>query len=164
MTAGRCARPTSRSRSSTRNRPRRKHGPRIDRTPLAGGFMSNAPLDQVAIKNVANASAIMTGLIALNVVFSIVANAAFRVSARSATWTDILTWQVLGNLAGLITVVSLTGLLRYLPLAIAFPMTTGMSILAVQIVAAKWLFHEQINAMQWTGSLLIGVGIFLVQR
>jgi len=63
----------------------------------------------------------MAGLIALNVVFSIVASA-------------------------------------------AFPLTTGMSILGVQVVAAKWLFHEPIDVMQWTGTLLIGAGIFLVQR
>ena len=106
----------------------------------------------------------MAGLIALNVVFSIVASAAFRLSARSATWSDVLTWQVLGNLAGLVTVVSLTCLLRYRPLAIAFPLTTGMSILGVQVVAAKWLFHEPIDVMQWTGTILSGAGIFLVQR
>lgn len=106
----------------------------------------------------------MTALITLNVLFSIFANAAFRVSARSATWSAVLIWQVVGNLAGVITVVSLTGLLRYMPLTIAFPVTTGMSILGVQLVAAKWLFNEPINGIQWTGSLLIGVGIFLLQR
>jgi multidrug transporter EmrE-like cation transporter len=109
-------------------------------------------------------STVMTVLITLNVFFSIVANAAFRISARSVTWGDLLMWQVLGNVAGLITVVSLTGLLRYMPLTVAFPVTTGMSILGVQLVAAKWLFHEPISAVQWIGSVLIGVGIVLVQR
>jgi multidrug transporter EmrE-like cation transporter len=106
----------------------------------------------------------MTALVALNVIFSILANAAFRVSARSATWSGVLTWQVVGNLAGFVTVVSLTGLLRYLPLTIAFPVTTGMSILGVQVVAANWLFHEPIGLGQWAGALLIGLGVFLVQR
>jgi multidrug transporter EmrE-like cation transporter len=121
------------------------------------------PVD-VAFPRVANLPAIIAVLIVLNVIFSILANAAFRVSARSATWADVLTWQVIGNLAGLLTVVCLTGLLRYLPLTIAFPVTTGMSIVGVQVVAAKWLFHEPVNAIQWTGSLLIGLGIFLIQR
>jgi multidrug transporter EmrE-like cation transporter len=106
----------------------------------------------------------MTALVALNVIFSILANAAFRVSARSASWSGVLTWQVVGNLAGFATVVSLTALLRYLPLTIAFPVTTGMSILGVQIVAAKWLFQEPIELAQWAGVLLIGLGVFLVQR
>jgi multidrug transporter EmrE-like cation transporter len=108
--------------------------------------------------------AMLAALIALNVVFSIVANAAFRVSARSETWSGVLTWQVAGNLAGFVTVVTLTGLLRYVPLTVAFPVTTGMSILGVQIVASRWLFNEPVNAVQWTGALLIALGIFLVQR
>ena len=118
----------------------------------------------LALSQPASVPVITTALIALNVVFSILANAAFRASARSATWSYVLTWQVVGNLAGLITVIALTGMLRYVPLSIAFPVTTGMSMLGVQIVAAKWLFHEPINAVQWTGALLIGVGVFLVQR
>jgi multidrug transporter EmrE-like cation transporter len=109
-------------------------------------------------------TSLVTILITLNVVFSIAANAAFRISARSATWGDVLLWQVLGNLAGLVTVVSLTGLLRYMPLNVAFPITTGISILGVQVVAAKWLFQEPINSLQWTGAVLIGIGVFLVQR
>ena len=108
--------------------------------------------------------ALMTVLIVVNVLFSVVANAAFRLSAHGTTWTDVVTWQALGNVAGFVTVLTLTGLLRYAPLSIAFPVTTGMSILAVQIVAARWLFHEPINSLQWMGSLLIGVGIVLVQR
>ena len=107
---------------------------------------------------------VVTILIALNVAFCIAANAAFRISARSATWGDVLVWQVLGNLAGLVTVVSLTALLRYMPLNVAFPITTGISILGVQLVAAKWLFQEPINPLQWTGAVLIGIGVFLVQR
>ena len=112
----------------------------------------------------ASIPAMLAALIALNVVFSIVANAAFRVSARSETWRGVMTWQVAGNLAGFVTVVTLTGLLRYVPLTIAFPVTTGMSIIGVQIVASRWLFNEPVNAVQWTGSLLIALGIFLVQR
>ena len=111
-----------------------------------------------------NVRTTMVALIALNVLFTIVANAAFRVSARSATWTDVITWQVVGNLAGLVTVLSLTGLLRYLPLRIAFPLTTGMGILGVQLVAARWLFNEPIGLMQWAGAMLIGLGVFLIQR
>jgi len=107
----------------------------------------------------------MTGaLIALNVLFTIVANAAFRVSARSGTWSGVVTWQIVGNLAGLVTVVSLTALLRYLPLTVAFPVTTGMGILGVQLVGARWLFNESVDLTQWAGAMLIGLGIFLIQR
>ena len=103
-------------------------------------------------------------LVVLNLLFSIVANVAFRLSAHGASWNDVLTWQVIGNLAGFITVLTLTGLLRYIPLAVAFPLTTGVSIIGVQLVAARWLFNEPIDGAQWAGSLLIVAGIFLVQR
>jgi multidrug transporter EmrE-like cation transporter len=106
---------------------------------------------------------IVAVLIALNVACSIVANVAFRLSAFSATWSDVLGWQVLGNVAGLVTVVALTCTLRYVPLGVAFPLTTGMSVLGVQIVAARGPFHEPITTIQWAGSLLIGVGLVLVQ-
>lgn len=126
--------------------------------------MSEHRLGDVALPPVASAPVMMTALVAVNVIFSILANAAFRISARSASWGDVLTWQVVGNLAGFVTVLALTGLLRYTPLSIAFPLTTGMSIVGVQIVAARWLFQEPISSVQWVGSLLIGVGVFLVQR
>src|SRR5262249_9879865 len=129
-----------------------------------GGPMSEHRVGDLAVPQVASAPALTAALLALNLSFNILANAAFRVSARSATWSDIVTWQVLGNLSGFVTVVTLTGLLRYTPLSIAFPVTTGLSIIGVQVVAAKWLFHEPIDAVQWAGSLLIGVGVFLVQR
>jgi multidrug transporter EmrE-like cation transporter len=111
-----------------------------------------------------NVRTTMLALVALNVLFTIVANAAFRVSARSATWAGVLTWQIVGNLAGFVTVVSLTGLLRYLPLTIAFPVTTGIGILGVQLVGARWIFGEPVALTQWAGALLIGLGVFLIQR
>ena len=109
-------------------------------------------------------SAVVTVLLAMNLLFNVLANTAFRISARSGSWREIVSWQVTGNAAGFVTAVTLTGLLHYVPLSIAFPVTTGMSILGVQVLAAWWLFHEPINTLQWLGSLLIGVGVFLLQR
>jgi multidrug transporter EmrE-like cation transporter len=103
-------------------------------------------------------------LILFNLAFNILANASFRISAMSETWRGIITWQVVGNLAGFITVITLTWLLRYLPLSIAFPLTTGLAILGVQFVASIWLFHEPISERQWLGTLAIVVGIWLIQR
>jgi len=101
-------------------------------------------------------------LIAVNLLFNIIANAGFKASADSRTWRSFLLWQVLGNLAGLITVLTLTGLLRYLPLRIAFPLTTGLTVIGVQVVAAYWLFHEPVSPRHWIGTLLIAAGIFFV--
>ena len=80
----------------------------------------------IVIPRMESSSLIMLGLLVINLAFNILANASFKISAFSPNWRGILTWQVIGNLAGFITVLTLTGLLRFMPLSIAFPLTTGL--------------------------------------
>lgn len=94
-----------------------------------------------------------------NLVFTIVANASFKVSAHSSSLRTFLFWQVIGNLAGLVTVLTLTWLLRYQPLSVAFPLTTGLGVVGVQAVASHLLFGETISLERWLGSFLIILGI-----
>ncbi len=126
--------------------------------------MFNNRFTSISIPKVDNASAMVFSLIVVNLAFNILANAAFRVSAMSKTWNGLLTWQVIGNLAGLVTVITLTWLLRYMPLSIAFPLTTGLTVLGVQMVAASWIFREPITESQWLGTLAIVAGIWLIRR
>lgn len=100
----------------------------------------------------------------LNFIFNILANMGFKLSALSKDWRTFVFWQVIGNLSGFITVLTLTALLRYLPLSVAFPITTGLAVLGVQVLAAGWYFHEPIRPSQWGGSLLIILGIWLIER
>lgn len=109
-------------------------------------------------------SVLVFSLIVVNLAFNILANASFRISALSSTWRGLLTWQVIGNLAGLATVITLTWLLRYMPLSVAFPLTTGLTVLGVQFVAASWIFKEPISERQWIGTLVLVVGIWLIRR
>ncbi len=108
--------------------------------------------------------ALEVALLTVNLLGNIIANASFNISASSSTWRGFLTWQVVGNLAGLITVLTLTGLLRFLPLHIVFPLTTGLAVIGVQVAAARWLFGEAITNVQWLGTLLIVAGIVLIGR
>jgi len=101
-------------------------------------------------------------LIGANLLFNIVANASFKLAAFSPSWEGFVAWQVLGNLAGFITVLTLTGLLRQVPLHVAYPLTTGLAVLGVQVVAAGLLFHEPISVARWLGALLIVAGIGLI--
>lgn len=118
-----------------------------------------------AVRSVADGSLwLPVALVAANLVFNIVANAAFKLSAASATWRGFLVWQVVGNLAGFITVLTLTGLLRYVPLHVAYPVTAGLAVVGVQVVAARWLFDEPISSAQWLGTLLVTLGIVLITR
>jgi multidrug transporter EmrE-like cation transporter len=97
-----------------------------------------------------------------NLLFNVISNASLKISADSRTWRPFLAWQVAGNLTGLITVLTLTALLRYLPLHVAFPLTMGLTVIGVQVLAAHGLFHESIGASQWLGTLLVVVGILLI--
>jgi multidrug transporter EmrE-like cation transporter len=107
---------------------------------------------------------IIVGLLFINMVFNILGNASFKLSALAANWKGLVGWQVAGNLAGFITVLTLTGLLRYLPLHVAQPMVQGLAILGVQIVASRLFFHEAISPTQWIGMAMIVGGIVLIQR
>jgi len=99
-----------------------------------------------------------------NLIFNVVANAGFKMSADSSNFRGFLFWQVVGNLAGLVTVLTLTALLRYWPLNIAFPVTTGLMIIGVQVFASRWLFGETISPMRWFGTVLIVIGVVFVSR
>jgi len=101
-------------------------------------------------------------LIGSNLFFNIVANSSFQLSADSSTWRGFMIWQVVGNLAGLITVLTLTWLLRLIPLHVAYPLTAGLAVIGVQVIAAHWLFGETISFTQWLGTLLIVAGIALI--
>ena len=111
-----------------------------------------------------DASLVVVALVALHVVFNVFANVALRWSAYGTTWSDVVVWQIAGNLAGFVTVLALTGVLRFLPLGVAYPLTTGLSVIAVQVLAAHWFFGEGIRPAQWAGALLIVLGVVLVQR
>ena len=101
-------------------------------------------------------------LVGGNLLFNIVANASFKLSAASPNWRGLMAWQVIGNLAGLVTVITLTWLLRYIPLSVAFPVTTGLAVIGVKVIASGWLFHEPISSIQWLGTLLVILGIVLL--
>jgi multidrug transporter EmrE-like cation transporter len=102
--------------------------------------------------------ALVIGYSALNTL----ANTSYKFSSASPTWKTFVKWQVLGNLSGFISVLAFTGLLRWVPLHIAYPVTQGLAMLGVQVIAAWLLFREGIGPLQWAGTLLVVVGIALI--
>jgi len=103
-------------------------------------------------------------LVGSNLLFSIVANVSFKFSATSSSWRGFLAWQLLGNVAGFITVLTLTGLLRFVHLRVAYPITAGLAVIGVQVVAAALLFREPVSPAEWLGSLLVVIGMGLIGR
>ena len=105
---------------------------------------------------------ILIVLLASNVLFQVISNSGFKLSATSGDARGFWTWQVVGNLAGLASVITITVLLRFLPLSMVFPVTTGLTVIGIQIFAAGFLFHESISPVQWLGTLLVVIGISLI--
>ena len=126
--------------------------------------MFNNRFNSISIPRIQSTSMLVFWLIVVNLGFNVLSNAAFRVSAMSDSMRGLIAWQVVGNLAGFVTVITLTWMLKYMPLSIAFPLTTGLTVLGVQMVAASWIFKEPVSEKQWLGTLAIAIGIWLIQR
>jgi multidrug transporter EmrE-like cation transporter len=110
----------------------------------------------------AQSAGLTMALFAANLLFNIVAHTGFKLSATSVGWRSFLGWQVMGNLAGFLAVLSLTGILRFLPLHVAYPVSAGLAVIGIQVIGARWLFHESISPAQWLGTALVVAGIMLI--
>lgn len=105
---------------------------------------------------------VVLALVVLNLSFVAASNISFKLSALSPGWREFLKWQVVGNVAGFLGVLSLTGMLRYLPLHLGYGISAGLGLLAVEVVGARWLLHEEITPAQWVGVVLTAVGVSLL--
>jgi len=107
-------------------------------------------------------AAVITGLVLVNLAFTVASNVGFKWSALSTDWRTFVTWQVVGNLAGFLSVLAFTALLRLISLHLAYAVTAGLGFLAVQVIGAHLIFHEMVTRGQWLGIVLIVSGIVLV--
>jgi len=97
-----------------------------------------------------------------NLVATVAANAALKLSAEAGAVVPFLLFQVAGNLLGLAGVLAYTGLLRTTPLHVSFPLTRGLQVIGVQVVAASVLFREPATPLRLAGTALVAAGIVLV--
>jgi small multidrug resistance pump len=95
-------------------------------------------------------------------VFVTGANIILKLSAQAnALWPFVLL-QAAGNLIGFGGVLAYTGLLRTLPLHVAFPLSRGLVILGIQLAASLLVFHESLKPTEAIGALLVTAGIVFV--
>ena len=104
----------------------------------------------------------IAALILGNLAFTVLAKIGFKLSAASSDWRGFWFWQIAANLAGFVGVLTLTWLLRLIPLHVAYPVTMGLAVIGVQVIAAWLLFHESIELLQWLGTGLVVAGIVLI--
>ncbi len=109
-------------------------------------------------------NSLILALVIANLLFNIIANACFKISAGSGNLRAFIAWQVVGNLAGFATVITLTWMLRYVPLHVAFPVTTGLAVLGVQMISGRLFFGENVSIIDWLGTFLVVAGILFLTR
>jgi multidrug transporter EmrE-like cation transporter len=97
-----------------------------------------------------------------NLLFNIFANTSFKFSVTNTNWRGFLAWQVIGNISGFLSVLTLTGAMRFIPLHIAYPVSAGLAVIGVQVLGSRLILHEAISPQQWAGSALVVVGIVLI--
>ena len=102
------------------------------------------------------------GLTIVNLVFQVISNIGFKLSADCSGWQGFLWWQVVANVTGFLSVIAFTFLLRLISLHVAFALTAGFGFALVQVLGARFVFHEAITSWQWFGMALITGGIFIV--
>jgi len=107
-------------------------------------------------------SLMILGLILANLAFVLLSNIGFKWSALSTGWQGFLWWQLAGNLAGFLSVLTFTSLLRLIPLHVAYAISAGFGFVLVQVVGAHLIFQETITKSQWLGSALVTLGIIVI--
>jgi len=101
-------------------------------------------------------------LILGNLIFTVLANVDFKLSAASNDWRGFWFWQIIGNMAGFAGVLTLTWLLRFIPIHIAYPVTMGLAVVGMQVIVARLVFQEAIGPLQWVGTGLVTAGVVLI--
>jgi multidrug transporter EmrE-like cation transporter len=92
----------------------------------------------------------------------VMTNAAFKLSAGGHNIAQFLIWQIVGNLCGLLNSISMTLLLRQLPLSVVSALTFGAGFALTQVAASYLVFHEQVSFWQVAGMVLVVVGVLCI--
>ena len=102
------------------------------------------------------------GFLLCYLVFVTAANILLKLSADAHDAGPFLLLLAAGNLAGFAGVLVYTGLLRTLPLHVAFPVSRGLVVLGVQVVGALIVFHESFRITEVVGAVVVTAGVILV--
>lgn len=101
-------------------------------------------------------------LVVANIAFNVVSNVGFKKSSLCYQWQGFLSWQIVGNLAGFLSVIAFTFLLRYISMNLALAVQFGIGFVFVQVIGAQLIFKEAITIAQWLGVSVIFLGILLI--
>lgn len=101
-------------------------------------------------------------LILANLSFNALGFISFKLSVAGRGARRFLLWQAVGNVAGFLGVLAFTFLLKLMSLEAAFPLTQGLTVLAVQVFGSWLVFKERITPVAWTATGLVVAGVVLL--
>lgn len=105
----------------------------------------------------------MMGLmILLNQVLNVGATTGFALSGNSNTVQRFVFWQIIGSAFGFGTQISFAGLVRFSSLEFANAIGIGLAFVSAQIFSAYIFFHIPFTGWQWSGTVLVFVGILFI--
>ncbi len=97
----------------------------------------------------------------LTLVFQVAAHIFLKFAAGATPLWAMIAFSV-GNLAGLVGVLTYTGLLKKLPLHLAFPVVQGLVALGVLAIGSYCIFHESFTRNEIIGCSLVLAGVILL--
>lgn len=104
----------------------------------------------------------VAGLIALNLGSLVLSSAGFKWSADSSDWRGFLLGQIVGNGAGFIAVLALTGMIREISSYRAYAIHFGLGFVLAEVLLAGLFFHEHLGWPQFVGILLVFGGVLMI--
>ncbi len=109
-----------------------------------------------------NAAMKNAALLVCYFLFVTASNVFLKLAAEAHQAWAFLAMFAAGNLAGFVGILAYTGLLRTLPLHVAFPLSRGLVVLGVQLLASVVFFRERFTLREAGGVALVTAGIILV--
>jgi multidrug transporter EmrE-like cation transporter len=86
----------------------------------------------------------------------------FKYASGAQNFKITILWFLAAGVAGTISMVLYTILLRFVPLSIGYAVLFGLGFVLVQVVAAKLILKEQISVIQWFGGAVMVAGILMI--
>jgi len=86
----------------------------------------------------------------------------FKYASGAQNFKTTILWFLAAGVAGTISMVLYTILLRFVPLSVGYAVLFGLGFVLIQVVAAKLILKESISLVQWLGGAVMVAGILMI--
>lgn len=86
----------------------------------------------------------------------------FKYASGASGLKSTLLWFLGAGVAGTVSMLLYTFILRYIPLHVGYAILFGLGFVVVQVVAARLILKESVSVLQWIGGAVVVAGILMV--